>query len=79
MKDLEKMARDVFKNCVMVNGWPPTQVPDILVKDVENALRSVAQCCAEIAENGPFLHAESPEAHFGKSLGGAIRREFDLK
>jgi hypothetical protein len=31
------------------------------------------EACAKVAENGRFLHDDSPEARFGKSCAAAIR------
>jgi hypothetical protein len=31
------------------------------------------EACAQVAENGRFLHDDSPEARFGKSCAAAIR------
>jgi hypothetical protein len=31
------------------------------------------EACAQVAENGNFLHDDSPEARFGKACAAAIR------
>lgn len=35
---------------------------------------SMREECAEVAENGRFLHDDAPDARFGKACAQAIRR-----
>jgi hypothetical protein len=52
-------------------------VPLIVVSMFRDALRKLVaserEACAKVAENGRFLHDDSPEARFGKSCAAAIR------
>ncbi len=36
-----------------------------------------SEACAKVAENGNFLHDDSPEAKFGKACADAIRARKD--
>ena len=36
--------------------------------------RGAVEKCANVAENGCFLHDDAPDARFGKACGAAIRR-----
>jgi hypothetical protein len=52
-------------------------VPLIVVTMCRDALRKLVaserEACAKVAENGRFLHDDSPEAKFGKACAAAIR------
>jgi hypothetical protein len=41
---------------------------------VEAIRKEEREACARVAENGNFLHDDSPEARFGKACAAAIRR-----
>jgi len=49
--------------------------PDIMAKlpAFENLVWLEREACAKVAENGRFLHDDSPEAKFGKACAAAIR------
>jgi hypothetical protein len=40
---------------------------------IEGAIATEREACAKVAENGRFLHDDSPEAKFGKACAAAIR------
>jgi hypothetical protein len=40
---------------------------------IEGAIAAEREACAKVAENGRFLHDDSPEAKFGKACAAAIR------
>jgi hypothetical protein len=44
-----------------------------LVELVNHAINEEREACAKVAENGRFLHDDSPEARFGKACAAAIR------
>ena len=52
-------------------------VNEELLEEVLPFLQAVAaaerEACARVAENGNFLHDDSPEAKFGKACAAAIR------
>lgn len=43
------------------------------LEGVEALLAAEREACAKVAENGNFLHDDSPEAKFGKACAAAIR------
>jgi hypothetical protein len=47
-------------------------VKDIVAK-AENAALEEREACAKVADDGRFLHDDSPEAKFGKACAAAIR------
>jgi len=46
----------------------------VISRILEAAVKLEREACAKVAENGNFLHDDSPEARFGKSCAAAIRR-----
>ena len=53
-----------IKNWYSDNAW---------VKFARLVAEHEREACAKVAENGRFLHDDSPEARFGKACAAAIR------
>ncbi len=48
-------------------------IQDYIERKVARAVQAEREACAKVAENGNFLHDDSPEARFGKACAAAIR------
>lgn len=52
-------------------------LPKQIATSMRVAIEEEREACANVAENGRFLHDDSPEFRFGKECARAIRRRGD--
>ena len=54
--------------------WSKITAKQMLLEAWEAATLAEREACAQVAENGRFLHDDAPDARFGKAVAAAIRR-----
>jgi hypothetical protein len=69
------MTRDQVDELMRENGIVVVGEAVYILCNLVEAESAAAEreACAKVAENGRFLHDDSPEAKFGKACAAAIR------